>query len=90
VVGVANFCNPVDWCFVEREKKNFLDQNESPVTDKQFKTLKFLLELLIFGVDLAILAIGITSRGDIGYIVDGLALLLFILLGIASISTDKQ
>lgn len=57
------------------------------MTDKQFKSLKFLLELLIFGVCLIILAIGLTNRGTTGAIVDGLAGLLFVLLGIASVST---
>ncbi len=57
------------------------------MTDKQFKSLKFLLELLIFGVSLIILAIGLTNRGTTGAIVDGLAGLLFVLLGIASVST---
>ncbi len=58
------------------------------MTDRQFKTLKLILELLIFGVDLIILAIGLTNQGTVGYTVDGLAGLLFVLLGVVSVTTE--
>ena len=47
---------------------------------EQYVEMRVILGLLIFGVDLVILAIGLTHPGTAGYVVDGLAGLLFVLL----------
>jgi hypothetical protein len=52
------------------------------MTNSEFSEIRLLLALLIFGIALVILAIGLTHPGTAGYIVDGLAGMLILILWI--------
>ncbi len=54
----------------------------------QFEGLRLLLAVLILAVDFVILAIGLTNQGTVGYVVDGFAVVIFILLWIVGKATE--
>lgn len=56
--------------------------------NRQFEKLRLILGVLIFAVDCIILAIGLTHLGTVGYVVDGLAGLVFVLFLMVGAATD--
>jgi len=56
--------------------------------NSQFAELRLILALLIFTVDLLILSLGLITPGTRGYVVDGLAGFVFLLLWVLGKITD--
>jgi hypothetical protein len=54
----------------------------------QFESLRLFLAVLVLAVDFVILSIGLLHPGKGGYVVDGLAVVIFILLWMVGRATD--